>query len=73
MVNVEIKKERVITCKAFLVMVCQHSMVMVNRHSMAMLVQIVTMDDSAVSFHTPKTKQQSKQWLEKGQPSQSPG
>jgi histone-lysine N-methyltransferase SETMAR len=35
---------------------------------MAMLDNIVTMDESAVSFHTPETKQQSKQWLPKGQP-----
>ena len=27
---------------------------------------IVTMDKSAVSFHTPETKNQSKQWLPKG-------
>jgi histone-lysine N-methyltransferase SETMAR len=26
------------------------------------------MDESAVSFHTPETKQQSKQWVKKGQP-----
>ena len=30
--------------------------------------KIVTMDESAVSFHTPETKQQSKQWLKKGLP-----
>jgi hypothetical protein len=33
-----------------------------------MLVNIVTMDESAVSFYTPETKQQSKQWMPKGQP-----
>jgi histone-lysine N-methyltransferase SETMAR len=32
------------------------------------LENIVTMDESAVSFHTPETKQQSKQWLKKGEP-----
>jgi hypothetical protein len=47
-------------CEAFLVLVC--------RLSMAMLDWIVTMDESAVSFHTFQTKQQSKQWLEKGTP-----
>jgi hypothetical protein len=30
--------------------------------------RIVTMDKSAVSFHTPQIKQQSKQWLGKGTP-----
>jgi hypothetical protein len=35
---------------------------------MALLDWIVTMDESAVSFHTFQTKQQSKQWLEKGTP-----
>jgi histone-lysine N-methyltransferase SETMAR len=28
---------------------------------------IITMDELAVSFHTPETKQQSKQWLKKGE------
>jgi hypothetical protein len=35
---------------------------------MSILDNIVTMDESAVSFHTPETKQQSMQWLPKGQP-----
>jgi hypothetical protein len=30
--------------------------------------RIITMDESAVSFHTPQTKKQSKQWLVKGEP-----
>lgn len=29
---------------------------------------IVTMDESAVCYHTPETKRQSKQWLKKGTP-----
>ena len=33
----------------------------------AFLGSIVTMDKSAVSFHTPESKEQSKQWLPKGQ------
>ncbi len=49
----EMKKERVRTKEAFLVMI--------RRHSKAMLENIVTMDESVVSFHTPETKQQSKQ------------
>jgi histone-lysine N-methyltransferase SETMAR len=56
----DMKKERVRTSEAFLAMV--------RRRSMAMLDNIVTMDESAVSFHTPETKQQSRQWLPKGQP-----
>ncbi len=30
--------------------------------------KIITMDESAVSMHTPETKSQSKQWLKKGAP-----
>ena len=33
-----------------------------------MLGSIVTMDESMVCYHTPKTKKQSKQWLKKGLP-----
>jgi hypothetical protein len=56
----DMKNERVRTCEAF--------MSLLRRNSMAMLDWIATMDESAVSFHTPETKQQSKQWLVKGQP-----
>ena len=41
---------------------------LVRRHSAAVLNNIVTVDESAVSFHTPETKKQSKQWTKKGQP-----
>jgi histone-lysine N-methyltransferase SETMAR len=41
---------------------------MVRRRSLAVLDNVVTMDESAVSFHTPETKRQSMQWLPKGQP-----
>jgi hypothetical protein len=41
---------------------------MVRCRSMAMLDSIITMKESAVSFLTPETKQQSKQWTNKGQP-----
>jgi hypothetical protein len=47
-------------CEAFMSLLCHHNM--------AMLDLIVTMDESAVSFQTPQTKQQSKKWLVKGQP-----
>ena len=60
LLNDEQKQERVRTCTEFLAMV--------QRRSLAMLDNIVTMDESAVSFHTPETKQQSKQWLKKGTP-----
>ena len=40
----------------------------VRRRSLAMLDQIVTMDETLVSYHTPLTKKQSKQWIPKGQP-----
>jgi hypothetical protein len=56
----DMKKERVRTSKNFLAMVC--------RRSMAVLDKSVTIDESAVLFHIPKTKQQSKQWLPKGHP-----
>ena len=41
---------------------------LLRRRSAALLNNIVTMDESAVSFHTPETKRQSKQWTKKGQP-----
>ncbi len=56
----EMKKERVRTSELFLAMV--------RRRSMSLLDNIVTMDKSAVSFHILETKQQSMQWLPKGQP-----
>jgi hypothetical protein len=59
LLNQEMKYERVRICEAF--------MVLLRRHSMAMLDRIVTLDKSAVLFHTPQTKQQSKQWHVKGQ------
>ncbi len=33
-----------------------------------MLDAIVTMDETMVSYHTPETKKQSKQWIPRGQP-----
>jgi len=47
---------------------CEEFMALCRRRSKAVLDNIVTMDESAVSFHTPQTKQQSKQWLKKGTP-----
>jgi hypothetical protein len=55
-----VKKERVRTSKGFLAMV--------HHRSMAILENIVTIEKSTVSFHTPDSKQQSRQWLTKGRP-----
>ena len=33
-----------------------------------MLGNIITMDETMVSYHTPETKRQSKQWIQKGKP-----
>ena len=41
---------------------------MVQQGSFRILDKIVTMDESAVSFHTPERTQQSKQWIKKGLP-----
>jgi histone-lysine N-methyltransferase SETMAR len=54
------KEERVHLSEEFLKLI--------RRHSKWILGNIVTMDETAVSFHTPETKQQSKQWVKKGQP-----
>jgi hypothetical protein len=52
------KKERVRASKELLEMVCHYSV--------SILCNNVTIVESAVALHTPETKQQSKQWLEKG-------
>jgi hypothetical protein len=56
----EQKEERVWICTEFVAAV--------DRSSMAMLDQIITMDETMVSYHTPQTKRQSKQWIKKGKP-----
>jgi predicted HAD superfamily phosphohydrolase YqeG len=35
---------------------------------MSILDNIVTMDETMVSYHSPQTKRQSKQWIKKGLP-----
>lgn len=60
LLTAEQKKERV--------RVCNKLIAAVNRDSKAMLARVVTMDETMVSFHTPETKKQSKQWIKKGQP-----
>jgi hypothetical protein len=54
------KEERIRTCEKFLAMVRGRSLVMLD--------PIVTMDESAVSFHMSESKMQSKQWTKKGKP-----
>ncbi len=54
------KQERIRVCSDFIVAV--------HRRSKAMLDAIVTMDQTMVSYHTPKTKKQGKQWIPRGQP-----
>ncbi len=54
------KKERVRICTEFVT--ASH------RRSMAIMDNIVTMDETMVSYHTPQTKRQSKQWIKKGSP-----
>ena len=39
-----------------------------DREGETFLHNIVTMDESAVAYHTPESKRQSKQWLAKGEP-----
>jgi hypothetical protein len=40
---------------------------MFRSHSGALLDSIITMDEFTVSFHMPEARQQSKQWMKKGQ------
>jgi hypothetical protein len=53
------KDQRVENCSEFIAAVHRH---------FAMLDNIVTMDETMVSYHTPETKKQSKQWISKGKP-----
>jgi hypothetical protein len=39
---------------------------LIRRQSLVVLNNIITMDESAVSFHTPEMKKQSMQWVKKG-------
>jgi [histone H3]-lysine36 N-dimethyltransferase SETMAR len=56
----EQKLERVRTSTSFVELIQEKGASVLDR--------IITMDESAVSMHTPTTKQQSKQWLKKGTP-----
>ncbi len=50
------------------VQICSEFVAAVDRSSMTMLDQIITMEETMVSYHTPQTKRQSKQWIEKVKP-----
>jgi hypothetical protein len=54
------KTERVDCINAFLDLI--------RWQSLAVLNNIITKDESAISFHTPETKKQLMQWVKKGQP-----
>jgi histone-lysine N-methyltransferase SETMAR len=54
------KKERVRVSTEFVAAV--------NRRSKSMLDNIVTMDETMVSYHTPESKKKSKQWIKRGEP-----
>jgi histone-lysine N-methyltransferase SETMAR len=58
--SMEQKEERVRISSEFIAAV--------NHSFMTMLDQIITMDETMVSYHTHQTKRQSKQWIEKGKP-----
>jgi hypothetical protein len=60
LLNDEQKQERVQVCSDFIAAVhCQFK---------SMLDCIVTMEETVVSYHTPETKKQSKQWIPTDQP-----
>ncbi len=48
--------------------ICTEFVAAVHRLSMAMMDNIMTMDETMVSYNTPQTKRQSKQWIKKGLP-----
>ena len=50
------------------VRICQQLIADVRHHSMDYLNNIVTMDETMISLHTPETKKQSKRWVPKGEP-----
>jgi histone-lysine N-methyltransferase SETMAR len=45
---------------------CSEFVAGIHCHSLAMLGNIVTMDETMVSYHTPEAEKQSKQWISKG-------
>jgi hypothetical protein len=58
LLNDEQKPQRVEACSEFVKAV--------HCHSLAMLDLIVTMDETMLCYHTPQSKKQSQQWIEKG-------
>lgn len=59
LLNTDQKQERVRICQNFVTAIRRHKLDLDN---------IVTMDETMVSQHTPETKKQSKRWVKKGQP-----
>ncbi len=47
---------------------CSEFVAAIHHHWFAMLDNIVTMGETMMSYHTPETKNQSKQWIAKGEP-----
>jgi hypothetical protein len=47
---------------------CTEFVAAVTHRSKAMLDNIITMDETMMSYHTPETKRQSKKWFQKGKP-----
>jgi histone-lysine N-methyltransferase SETMAR len=50
------------------VRISQEFVELVEREGEEILGRIITIDESAVSYHTPETKRQSMQWIKKGSP-----
>jgi histone-lysine N-methyltransferase SETMAR len=60
LLNDDQKQQRVEVCSEFIKAV--------QRHSLTMLDSIVTMVETMVCYHTPQSKKQSQQWIQKGKP-----
>ncbi len=59
LLSLEQQQARVTTCKAFVKLIAAKS---------TDILRNITMNESLVSMHTPETKSQSKQWLQKFTP-----
>jgi hypothetical protein len=52
-----------------MVEVCIEFVLAIHHHSLTMLDSIITMDKTMICYHTSKKKEQSQQWIKKGQQS----
>jgi predicted HAD superfamily phosphohydrolase YqeG len=50
-----------------MVEVCIKFVLGIHHHSLAILDSIITMDKTTICYHTSKKKEQSQQWIKKGQ------